>query len=166
MTTDPKALDVLKMFVERITANGEWDDGCFYYRRTSASELQEPLRLARDLLAQSRPEQVEDEADPHLAAKRYIRDWVPGHVRDYVASLERPAPKPAGEVPTGWKLVPEEPLWNMAPAPEQIDWPRPNIYGDFDRSEQDEACRQIYCAMLAASPAPANAAPTSEREGA
>lgn len=37
--------DALRMFVERISANGEWDDGCFYYHGTSASELQEPLRL-------------------------------------------------------------------------------------------------------------------------
>jgi len=39
----------LTMFRERIMQHGEWDDGCFYYRGTSASELQEPLRLAAAL---------------------------------------------------------------------------------------------------------------------
>ena len=52
MTTD-KALAALRMFVERITANGEWDEGCFYYHGTSASELQEPLRLAKSVLENS-----------------------------------------------------------------------------------------------------------------
>lgn len=44
---DAKA--IIRMFAERISANGEWDDGCFYYRGTSASELQEPLRRAQAL---------------------------------------------------------------------------------------------------------------------
>lgn len=36
----------LRVFRDRIIAHGDWDDGCFYYGATSASELQEPLRLA------------------------------------------------------------------------------------------------------------------------
>lgn len=44
----------LEVFRSRIEANGEWDDGCFYYRRTSASELEEPLRLAREVLSDLR----------------------------------------------------------------------------------------------------------------
>lgn len=52
MTAD-KALAALRMFVDRITANGEWVEGCFYYHGTSASELQEPLRLAKSVLENS-----------------------------------------------------------------------------------------------------------------
>lgn len=37
----------LQLLVDRIEKNGEWDDGCFYYNKHSASELQEPLRLAK-----------------------------------------------------------------------------------------------------------------------
>jgi len=36
----------LRMFNDRVKAHGDWDDGCFYYNGTSASELQEPMRLA------------------------------------------------------------------------------------------------------------------------
>lgn len=41
---------LVAMFRERIERRGNWDDGCFYYGNTSASELQEPLNLARSLL--------------------------------------------------------------------------------------------------------------------
>ncbi len=40
----------LQMFLDRMVKFGEWDDGCFYYNRTSASELQEPIELAEGLL--------------------------------------------------------------------------------------------------------------------
>lgn len=46
--------EALQMFEQRILANGEWDDGCFYYRGTSSSELQEPLTLARAALSETR----------------------------------------------------------------------------------------------------------------
>jgi hypothetical protein len=49
----PDITAALRLFVERIEANGEWDDGCFYYGGTSASELQEPLRLAQAALAKA-----------------------------------------------------------------------------------------------------------------
>jgi hypothetical protein len=47
------ALSTLKLFVERIESNGEWDDGCFYYGGRSASELQEPLLQAREIIAKA-----------------------------------------------------------------------------------------------------------------
>lgn len=45
------ARGIIGMFIERIDRYGEWDDGCFYYRGTSASELQEPLQKGRAALA-------------------------------------------------------------------------------------------------------------------
>lgn len=39
----PDLLEALKMFVQRMAMHGEWDDGCFYYSKKSASELQEPI---------------------------------------------------------------------------------------------------------------------------
>lgn len=49
---DVSALAIVRMFKERIERHGNWDEGCFYYGNTSASELQEPLRLAAEALAQ------------------------------------------------------------------------------------------------------------------
>lgn len=46
-----RALAIVRMFKERIERHGNWDEGCFYYGNTSASELQEPLRLATAALA-------------------------------------------------------------------------------------------------------------------
>jgi hypothetical protein len=46
----PALIDLLAMFVERIERHGNWDDGCFYYGATSASELQDPLASARAVL--------------------------------------------------------------------------------------------------------------------
>ena len=46
-----EAVEVIALFRERIEARGEWDDGCFYHNRTSASELQEPLTRARAFLS-------------------------------------------------------------------------------------------------------------------
>ena len=44
-----RAAEVLRMYRERLQRNGVWDDGCFYYGNTSASELQEPLELGETL---------------------------------------------------------------------------------------------------------------------
>jgi hypothetical protein len=41
-----EAVEALTLMRDRLLQNGEWDDGCFYYHGTSASELQEPLALA------------------------------------------------------------------------------------------------------------------------
>jgi hypothetical protein len=43
----------LKLFMERMSRFGDWDDGCFYYNRTSASELEEPIKAARAALAKA-----------------------------------------------------------------------------------------------------------------
>lgn len=116
-------------------------------------------------LAQPRSEKVEDEADLHLAAKRYIRDWVPDHVRDYVASLERPDPKPAGDVAAIRAAALEE-------AAAFIDKHELLHTSDGDlcrpRTDGNRAGLGFAAGIrsLAASPAPANAAPASESEGA
>jgi len=44
----------LELFRSRVEENGNWDDGCFYYRGTSASELQEPLTVVKGLIARAR----------------------------------------------------------------------------------------------------------------
>lgn len=78
------------------------------------------------------------------------------------AALAHPAPKPAGEAPAGWKLVPVDPTEEMlcawhdarpASAVEAEDggWIANSL--DWDHAR--------YEALLAASPAPANAAPAS-----
>ena len=42
--------DVIRAMIECLERYGNWDDGCFYYAGRSASELQEPLLAARDVL--------------------------------------------------------------------------------------------------------------------
>lgn len=49
----PELLAALRLLEQRVLANGEWDDGCFYHRGTSAPELQEPLALARAAIAKT-----------------------------------------------------------------------------------------------------------------
>lgn len=49
----PDTTAALKLLVERIEANGEWDDGCFYYNGRSASELQGPLDRAHTAIAKA-----------------------------------------------------------------------------------------------------------------
>jgi hypothetical protein len=173
MTTDAKALDVLKMFVERITANGEWDDGCFYYRRTSASELQEPILLARDLLAQPRPEQVEDgavawrwryEGERAWSLKKTTPDeWPDVEMQPLYA---RPAPKPAWDVVETFRRA----LQNAQNALRSIEKARVSygatgfpmgLHPDPAKWMEDFAERAAdeIDAVLSASPTPANAAP-------
>ena len=36
-------------FLERMNKYGQWEDGCFYYNRTCASELQEVIAMAKNL---------------------------------------------------------------------------------------------------------------------
>ena len=40
----------VSLFRERLETWGEWDEGCFYYNKVAASELQEALHLANKLL--------------------------------------------------------------------------------------------------------------------
>ncbi|MBN2591615.1 MAG: hypothetical protein JXA96_17245 [Sedimentisphaerales bacterium] len=46
-------VDALEMIQNRLLANGEWDDGCFYYHKSSASELEEPLNLIEQALSEA-----------------------------------------------------------------------------------------------------------------
>lgn len=46
--------EIVAMFFDRVSRHGDWDDGCFYYNRTSAPELQEPLRRARAALGEGK----------------------------------------------------------------------------------------------------------------
>lgn len=50
---DPGLLGLVRMFYDKIEQGGEWDEGCFYYRGTSASDLEEPLTLARDAIGKA-----------------------------------------------------------------------------------------------------------------
>jgi ParB-like chromosome segregation protein Spo0J len=43
--------DILRLFLERMEKYGNWDEGCFYYNERSASELQEPILLAREFFS-------------------------------------------------------------------------------------------------------------------
>jgi len=42
--------EALRLFVDRMDHYGNWEDGCFYYSRVSASELQKPIEKARAIL--------------------------------------------------------------------------------------------------------------------
>lgn len=53
ISASPEMLSAPTMFVERIEANGNWDDGCFYYGGRSASELQAPLEKAKAAIAKA-----------------------------------------------------------------------------------------------------------------
>ncbi len=44
-------LKACELTYERIRKNGNWDDNCFYYHNTSASELEEPLELLKAAIA-------------------------------------------------------------------------------------------------------------------
>jgi hypothetical protein len=42
-------------FLERMNKYGQWEDGCFYYNRTCASELQEVIAMANQALKEEHP---------------------------------------------------------------------------------------------------------------
>ena len=43
-------LEIVKEFMDRMNKFGDWDDGCFYYNKTTASELQGPIEKAQEIL--------------------------------------------------------------------------------------------------------------------
>jgi hypothetical protein len=47
----PKLLRVVTMFIEILSEHGDWEEGCFYYNGSSASELQLPLTMAEQSMA-------------------------------------------------------------------------------------------------------------------
>jgi hypothetical protein len=195
MTTDPKARGVVHATVrdgdDDWHIECRFADGQKFAAVTVDREHEELAHFIAAALAQPRPEQVEDEAvraalrvlverahefgtfyvdgdDDHLAA--WDRIVVPALVAAR-AALARPAPKPAVDVgealrfyanPDNWI---DTPSWDGDPScltPKAIP---------VDRSQDGSPCdcgdiaRKALLA-LAASPAPANAAPASEREGA
>ena len=42
-------------FLDRMNTYGRWEDGCFYYNRTCASELQEVIAMAKQALEEEHP---------------------------------------------------------------------------------------------------------------
>lgn len=46
-------LEAMTLFLSRMDRFGNWDDGCFYYEGRAASELQEPITLARTAIAKA-----------------------------------------------------------------------------------------------------------------
>ena len=44
-------VEALRVVLGRLKEYGEWDDGCFYYNRTSCSELEMPMEKAETALA-------------------------------------------------------------------------------------------------------------------
>ena len=48
---DKQVRRALEMFLDNMDKFGEWDEGCFYYNRTAAPELERPIQLARKALA-------------------------------------------------------------------------------------------------------------------
>jgi hypothetical protein len=49
----PILLDACKFILSQLQSNGEWDDGCFYYNKKSASELQDPIERLQRAIAQA-----------------------------------------------------------------------------------------------------------------
>ncbi|MBO9766468.1 MULTISPECIES: hypothetical protein [Xanthomonas] len=67
----PDVLREAMSLADAVEKNGEWNDGCFYYNRHAASELQTPLtNLRRALAAHPQPAA----ADIDAARYRYLRD--------------------------------------------------------------------------------------------
>lgn len=58
------ARKALEAFMSAMKTHGQWDDGCFYYSRRSASELEHPMRLASTALVSS------DDGNPAAKADR------------------------------------------------------------------------------------------------
>ena len=48
---DSKLREALQLFLAMMDKFGEWDEGCFYYCKTAAPELERPIQLARKALA-------------------------------------------------------------------------------------------------------------------
>lgn len=46
----PDLVETLKLFLDRVEASGDWEDGCFYFEGKSASSLERPIIRARELL--------------------------------------------------------------------------------------------------------------------
>lgn len=46
----PELLEALEHFLGRMELSGNWDDGCFYYSRMAAPELQEVILKARKVV--------------------------------------------------------------------------------------------------------------------
>lgn len=44
------AENALRTIVNILEIHGNWDDGCFYYNKVSASELQTPIHCAKEAL--------------------------------------------------------------------------------------------------------------------
>ena len=42
--------------LETLQLSGEWDDGCFYYNKISASELEAPMRELGNAIAKAQKE--------------------------------------------------------------------------------------------------------------
>jgi hypothetical protein len=55
VNTFPALVEALEQMMHRMNLNGHFDDGCFYYNQRSASELEEPIRLAQAALAAAKP---------------------------------------------------------------------------------------------------------------
>ena len=49
-------LNALQLLISRLHECGNWEDGCFYYNRVSASELESPLGIAEAALALAKGE--------------------------------------------------------------------------------------------------------------
>lgn len=81
------------------------------------------------------------------AARRYIRDWCPDHVKDLI---DRVAAQPVG-VPDGWVMVPRGPTNDMV------------LAGIGAWSSQHANAIDIWHAMLAAAPQPP-AQPSADAE--
>lgn len=43
------------LFLDRMDKFGQWEDGCFHYNRTCASELQEVIAMAKQALKEEHP---------------------------------------------------------------------------------------------------------------
>lgn len=46
-------VEALEGFISAMENYGDWDEGCFYYSKTAAPELEQPIQAARKALSQA-----------------------------------------------------------------------------------------------------------------
>lgn len=51
MTDAGRLKEALQLFLATMDKYGNWDEGCFYYSKTAAPELERPIQLARKAMA-------------------------------------------------------------------------------------------------------------------
>lgn len=89
----------------------------------------------------------QDAESYRVSARAMVGDIVSTELVFGLEALASPAPE-------GWVMVPPSSTWDMQKGAQNIDWPRPNIYGVLEEQDMHVAADQVFAAMLRNLPAP------------